>query len=137
MTLAKRQQAFIERFSVIDDAHERLAALVAHKPPLAALGESERTEANLVRGCVSRVWLACSLENGRCRFRMDADSSMVKGLVGVLCTVYENALPEEIIATEPEVFDALGIVRNLTPTRLNGLASVRRAIRAFAESCQA
>ncbi len=137
MTLAKRQQAFIERFSVIADPHERLAALVAHKPPLAALAESERTDANLVRGCVSRVWLACSLENGRCRFRMDADSPMVKGLVGVLCAIYENALPEEIIAIEPEVFDALGIAKNLTPTRLNGLASVRRAIHEFAQRCLA
>ena len=55
----------------------------------------------------------------------------------VLCAIYENATPEEIVSTEPEVFDALGIAQNLTPTRLNGLASVRGAIREYAQCCLA
>jgi cysteine desulfuration protein SufE len=135
MNLAARQTEMIGRFSVIEDPHERLSAVVAFKPALAPLADSERTDANIVRGCVSRVWLGCSLENGRCRFRFHADSPLVRGLVGVLCALYDDSSPEEIIATEPEIFDALGISKNLTPTRLNGLASVRAAILKFAQSC--
>jgi len=134
-SLIQKQQAFTERYSVIPDPQERLAALIARKSALAPLDDSGRIDANLVRGCVSRVWLEGVFENGLCHFRMDADSPMVKGLVGALCELYDSVSPEEIVAVEPEIFDALGISKNLTPTRLNGLASMRRTIREFALGC--
>lgn len=131
----EKQKAFIGRYLVIPDPQERLAALISRKSALAPLAESGRVEANLVRGCVSRVWLAGAFENGLCHFRMEADSPMVRGLVAVLCELYDSVTPEEIAAVEPEIFDALGISKNLTPTRLNGLESVRRSIREFALGC--
>ena len=134
MTLPEKQQAFIRRYSVIPDSQERLGALIARKPVLPPLPDSARIETNLVRGCVSRVWLACSFENGLCHFRMDADSPMVKGLVSVLCELYDSEPPEMIATVEPEIFDRLGIEKILTPTRLNGLANVRRVILEFALS---
>jgi len=134
MTLQQKQAAFIDRYSVIPDPQERLAALISRKSALAPLDDSERIDAALVRGCVSRVWLTGTLENGRCRYRVDADSPMVKGLVAALCELYDGATPEEIISMEPEIFETLGIANNLTPTRLNGLASVRRVIRDFAQT---
>lgn len=132
MSVAQRQQEWIARFAAIEDPHERLAAVAAFKPALAPMAVEERTDANLVRGCVSRVWLAGSLENGRCRYRFHADSPLVRGLAGVLCALYDGGLPTEVVATEPEIFEALGIAKNLTPTRLNGLASVRVTICEFA-----
>ena len=133
MSLLQKQSDLIERYSVIPDPQERLAALISRKSKLPALTESERLDTALVHGCVSRVWLVGSYENGCCRYRIEADSPMVKGLVTLLCEIYDGAAPQEIIAVEPTVFEGLGIAKNLTPTRLNGLASVRRAIRAFAE----
>lgn len=125
----------IERFALVDDPHERMAALVAFRPNLEPLVSRERCEEALVRGCVSRVWLVGTLEQGRCRFRFDAESPMVKGLAGVLCALYDNAEPREVVEVEPEIFSQLGIDRHLTPTRLNGLAQLRRVIREFAQSC--
>lgn len=127
-----RQATLISRHSIIDDPHERLAALTSRKPPLLPLLPEERLESYRVPGCVSRVWLACSVENGRCRFRVDCDSAMVRGLVRVLCEIYDDATPQEIVEVEPTVFEALGIDRHLTPTRLNGLANVGKTIRDFA-----
>jgi len=75
-----------------------------------------------------------AMENGHCRFRMHADSALVKGLAAVLCELYDDATPEEIMEMEPEVFEALGISVNLSPTRLNGLANIRARIVAFARS---
>jgi len=94
--------------------------------------EHERTDERLVRGCSSRVWLVGEVRDGRCHFRMDADSPLVKGLVALLCEVYEGGTPEEIVTVEPEIVTALGIDRMLSPTRLNGLAAVRNTIREFA-----
>ena len=102
------------------------------KTTLEPLKDQERTEGNLVRGCVSRVWLAAAMEEGRCRFRVDADSPLVRGLVRMLCGIYDGATPEEVIAEEPLVMEELGILRNLSPTRQNGLAAMRRSLVNFA-----
>lgn len=134
MNPRQRQSQLIERYKILPDAHERLAALTGRRTSLLPLPPEDRTDTALVPGCVSRVWLVGTLENGRCRFRMHADSALVKGLAAAVCELYDDALPEEIIDVEPELFEALGIAANLTPTRLNGLANIRARIVEFARS---
>lgn len=134
MTPSQRQRELIGRYSILPDAHERLAALSTRRSHVATLPPEARCEADLVPGCISRVWLAAAMENGRCRFRLHAESAMVAALTSVLCELYDDATPEEIIATEPEIFQALGIAAQLSPTRLNGLANLRARIAAFARS---
>jgi cysteine desulfuration protein SufE len=130
---AQRQTALVERYSVIPDPHERMAALTSRKAAgLIPLPPEQRHDACLVPGCISRVWLVGSFEQGCCRFQVDSESTMVKGLARVLCEIYDDATPQDILATEPTIFEDLGINKNLTPTRLNGLANVRQRIREFA-----
>ena len=132
MTPRQRQSALITRYAILPDAHERLAALTARRSSLPPLAPEARTDAMLVPGCVSRVWLAGTMENGHCRFQMHAESALVKGLAAALCELYDDATPQEILDVEPEIFEALGIAANLTPTRLNGLANIRARIVEFA-----
>jgi len=133
MSLPAERQAVIRRtLGPIEDPQERLTVAIGWKSTMAPLKAEERTDARLVRGCVSRVWLAAEMEEGRCRFRVDADSPMVKGLVTMLCGIYDGATPEEVVREEPAVLDELGILRNLTPTRQNGLAAVWRVMVKFA-----
>lgn len=125
--LSDKQIGLIEDLNLIEDPQERLSALVA-RGSASRLPETLKSEENLVRGCMSRVWVAGSLENGRCRFICDADSPMVKGLVALLCDLYSDAPPSEVVATEPELWEQCGFTRLLSPTRLNGLRSVRARI---------
>ena len=132
MTLAERQRDLIAKLSIIEDPHERLAAITSRAKKWPMPDASERTDAWLVRGCSSRVWLVGEIREGRAHFRIDADSPLVKGIATLMCEVYEDGTPDEIAAVEPEIFTALGIDRMLSPTRLNGLAAIRHAIREFA-----
>jgi len=122
----------IEDLSIIDDPQERLSLVVDRARRRPPLPEAERTEAHRIKGCVSQAWLVGERRDGRCHFRCDADSPLVRGLLVLLCDLYSDAPPAEILATEPDLIEALGLARNLSPTRLNGLRSVRAAIRAFA-----
>jgi len=133
-SLAEKQQQMIARLRVIEDPQERLAAIVSRGKKWPPVTEDQRSDAYRVAGCSSRVWLAGRMEDGRCRFPMDADSPLVKGLVALLCELYDSAEPAEVASVEPEIFSALHLERQLSPTRLNGLAAVRATIRAFAES---
>lgn len=132
MTVAEKHQQLLEDLLLIEDAQERLASLVDRARSRLAPDRSEHIDANRVRGCVSTVWLACTLRDGRCHFRSDAESPLVRGIVALLCELYDGGTPAEILATEPALIEQLGLTRTLSPTRLNGLRSVRARIREFA-----
>jgi cysteine desulfuration protein SufE len=134
VSLVEKQQQLVADYTIIDDPQERLGAVVDNARRRPPLPESERTEANRVKGCVSLAWVVGELRDGRCFFRSDADSPLVRGLLTLLCDFYSGATPADVAATEPTLLDELGLSRNLSPTRLNGLRSVRARIRDFASA---
>ena len=132
VSLAEKQAQLVADYRIIPDPQERLAAVVDQARQRPPLPDSERTEANRVKGCVSLAWVVGELRDGRCFFRSDADSPLVRGLLVLLCDFYNGATPPDVAATEPALLEELGLARNLSPTRLNGLRSVRAKIREFA-----
>ena len=117
---------------MLDDPHERLTTLVDRTRRVPPLPAEERTDANRIRGCVSVVWLVGETRGDRCYFRSDAESPMVRGLVVFLCDFFNGAPTAEIAASDLEPLEALDVLRNLSPTRRNGLSAARKAIREFA-----
>lgn len=132
MPLTRKLQQVVEDLSIIDDPQERLSLLVDRARRQPPLGPELRTVAHRVAGCVSVVWLLCELHEGRCHFRCDAESPMVRGLVAFLCEFFSGFTPAEILAVDADPLEALDLTRNLSPTRRNGLNAARAAIRAFA-----
>lgn len=133
MTLAEKQRALIEDLSIVDDRHERLSLVVDRSRRIPALAAADKNDTNRVPGCVSPVWLAGEIRDDRLALRFDAESPMVKALVALMVELYDGATPAEIVSTEPTLFDVLGLSRDLSPTRRNGLASVRARIKSLAE----
>ncbi len=136
MDLAEKQRGLIEDFSLIEDPAERFAAIIDRGRRAPDYPDHARTDSRLVPGCASRVWLTGWQDDkdGTCEFRVDADAPSIQGVAALLCELYSGAPPEEVVAVEPECLEALGIHRQLTPTRLRGLAQVRRRIREIAEA---
>jgi cysteine desulfuration protein SufE len=134
MTLAEKQRALIEELSIVDDRHERLSLVVDRSRRAPSLPDADKNNSTRVPGCLSPVWLVGEHHNGRVSLRADAESPMVKALVVLMVQLYDGATPAEIIAMEPTFFDELGLTRDLSPTRRNGLASVRARIKAIAEN---
>ena len=134
MFLAGKLQRLVDDLSMIEDPQERLTTILdraRRTPPLQA---GERIDANRVRGCVSVVWLVGEVRADCCTFRGDAESPVVRGLVACVCDFFSSAPVTEIAASTLDPLDALGITRNLSPTRRNGLAAVRNAITTFAQA---
>jgi cysteine desulfuration protein SufE len=131
VTLAEKQARMIEDLLLIEDAQERLAAVVDRARKRAPLAELDRTDSNRVPGCISAAWVVGEVRAGLCHFRGDADSPLVRGLVILLCDLYSGMPPAEVLSGEPELLAKAGLARGLSPTRLNGLRSVRAKIRDF------
>lgn len=134
MTLLEQQQSLIEDLNIIHDPQERLSAVVS-RSSARKLAEEQKVEANLVPGCVSRVWLHGTLSEGHTDFRCDADSPILKGLAALLCDLYSDVTADEVAAVEPGegLWEAVGFSKLLSPTRLNGLGNVRKRIREMAQ----
>lgn len=132
MSVAEKQSQLVAKLGIIEDPQERLAALMSRAKKWSSPPADQLTDANRVLGCQSRVWVTGTLEEGVLRLRMECDAPMVKGLVALLCEVYDGATPADALAVEPTIFDELGFTRMVTPTRLNGLAAVRARIREMA-----
>ncbi|MDB6120656.1 MAG: sufE [Verrucomicrobiaceae bacterium] len=133
MTVSEKQSELVSDLRIIEDVQERLSAVVS-RAARRSLPAELRVDANRVAGCVSAVWLVPTVNDQHCHFAYDADSPMVKGLVGLLCEVYEGGTPADVAATEPTLWEPLGFHKLLSPTRVNGLAAVRARMEAFARS---
>ncbi|MBC8039110.1 MAG: SufE family protein [Opitutaceae bacterium] len=132
MSVSEKQAQLIEDLSFIEDRQERLAAVVDRARRRPAFPAVSKTDAHRVVGCISQVWVTGELRDGALHFAFDADSPLVKGLVALLIDLYEGGTPADIVATEPVLFETLGIKRDLTPTRQNGLIAVRAQIKKIA-----
>jgi cysteine desulfuration protein SufE len=115
-----------------EDPQERLAFVVDRVRRVPPLPAAERIDANRVTGCISIVWLTGREEGGRWTFRADADSPVVRGLLLLLCEVYTGAETAAIAACTRDPLAELGLLRDLSPTRRNGLASALARLRALA-----
>lgn len=134
MFLADKLQCLIDDFAPFEDSHDRLAAVIDRAKRMPPLEAKDRIDANRVRGCVSVVWLAGELAAGRCYFRADAESPVVRGLVIFLSDFFNGAPVPEVAESDIDPLETLGLMQNLSPTRRNGLLAARNAIRAFAKN---
>lgn len=130
MSASARQDLLVEEYGLIDDPRERFQIIVETAGGGSApLPESERTEQNLVPGCVSKVWLALRPQGGgTVEVLIESESPALAGIAALFCRVYSGSNPTEILATEPNFIERLGIDRFLTPTRARGLRRLREML---------
>jgi cysteine desulfuration protein SufE len=94
-----------------------------------------QVESNTVKGCMSTVWMVLGQEgNGsaenKVRIQADSDSLIIKGLIVVLLSLFDNHTPKEIIdQDERQIFTNLGLDQNLSPQRRNGLFAMVQRIK--------
>lgn len=128
-----------ETLLFLDNWEERYRFVIDLGRKLPPLPESEKTEANKVRGCASQVWLVPERQNGpgglRLSWRGDSDAHIVKGLVAVVLALYSGKRPEEVLTTDAKGFlDEVGLSAHLTAQRSNGLHSMVERIKADARA---
>lgn len=114
-------EELVEDFALFDDWEDRYRYLIDLGRKLEPMDEALKTEATLVRGCTSRVWMVGEVRDGKLFIIADSDAHIVRGLIALLLRVYNGKTPEEIAATDIETaFKAIGLDQHLSPNRRNG-----------------
>jgi cysteine desulfuration protein SufE len=131
-SLQEKEKQLISEFSRIRNAQERLALLVARARMQPPLPPDEKTGESRVEGCLSNLWFVPKVRDGRCFFEADSDSSIVRGIAGLLCELFSGHAPAEILAHDTHLLQQTGLDRHITPNRRNGLGRLLEKIRRFA-----
>ena len=122
-----------ETFSFFDDWEDKYRFIIDLGKDLTPLADAEKTEANLIRGCQSQVWLTHQLSDGKLHFQLDSDAYIVRGLGAVVLIASYDQSPEQITALDLDgLFDELDLLAHLSVTRGNGLRSMIEKIKHIA-----
>ena len=125
----------LENFEFLDTQEERYRYIIDLGKGLDGLPEGQKSEANRVHGCMSRVWMVARPEDdGRLGIGADSDAFIVRGLIAIVLATYAGKTPRDILDTNVlSVFAAIGLEQHLSMGRRNGLHAMVQRVKAFAE----
>ena len=114
-----------ESFALFDDWEDRYRYIIDLGHDLPEFSEANRTEANRVLGCASRVWLVSRTDAGILTFQGDSDAHIVKGLIAILMQLLNDAPLDEVKQFSlAETMKKLQLDEALSSQRTNGLISM-------------
>ncbi|MBE6448798.1 MAG: SufE family protein [Alphaproteobacteria bacterium] len=127
-------EELIDNFEFLDNWEDKYRYIIELGEKLPLLEAEYHTDEWKVQGCQSQVWLVPHKQDGKIFFKGDSDAMIVKGLIAVVLSIYNNKSPSEIKAVAVEnIFAKLGLKEHLSPSRRNGLLSMTEKIRYYAE----
>ena len=114
---------------------QRARLLMQWGDRLQPLADAERSDANLVAGCDSKVWLVGERRDGNWHFRGTSEARLLRGLLAVLLARVDGLEACELQRIDvSEWFSQLGLSRQLSPSRANGMNAVLGRMRALASA---
>ena len=135
MTLPADAQAALDSFEHCTGWEQRARLLMQWGQRLPELNEADKTETNRVHGCESQVWLVGELKNGHWQFAASSDARLIRGLVALLLARVNGLSAEQLQQVDlPDWFNQLGLSRQLSPSRSNGLNAVLQRMRELANT---
>ena len=133
MTLPADAQAALDSFEHCTGWEQRARLLMQWGQRLPELDLADKNEANRVQGCESQVWLLGELRDGHWQFAASSDARLIRGLVALLLARVNGLSGEQLQQVDlPEWFNQLGLSRQLSPSRSNGLNAVLQRMRELA-----
>lgn len=127
-------EEILDTLGFFDDWEERYKYIIDLGKQLPAIDESKKTEEFLLRGCQSQVWIDSTVNDGKLFFEVDSDAHIVRGLLAVVLSAYNNKTPDEILDFDIDNFFAqVDLVKHLSPTRGNGLTAMVKKIQHTAQ----
>ena len=127
--LSQAAQQAIADFQACQQWEQRARLLLQRGNQLDELPEAQRTADHLVQGCETRVWLMLDSDTQPLRFQLASEARLLRGLLALLLLRIDGLNAEQIIAVNiVEWFEQLGLSRQLSHSRSNGLNAVLKAM---------
>ncbi len=126
-------EEIVEDFEFLEDWEDRYRHVIEQGKAMSPLDDALKVPATKVHGCASQVWLHPVIENGIFRFDGDSDALIVRGLISVLRSLYNDIPVSEVPKIDAvKELGRLGLNDHLSAQRSNGLRSMIERIREVA-----
>lgn len=123
----------LDTFQKAASWEQRARLLMQWGDRLPVLSDVDKVDANRVHGCESQVWLVGALQDGHWQFAASSDARLIRGLVALLLARVNGLSAAELQQVDlPDWFSQLGLSRQLSPSRSNGLNAVLQRMRELA-----
>jgi cysteine desulfuration protein SufE len=133
MTLPVDAVTALETFQQAASWEQRARLLMQWGDRLPALNDVDKVDANRVHGCESQVWLVGTLQDGHWQFSASSDARLIRGLVALLLARVNGLSAVELQQVDlADWFSQLGLGRQLSQSRSNGLNAVLQRMRELA-----
>jgi len=133
-TIEEKINYYKESLDLFDDGMDKYKFLIDQAKNAKIFPEEYRNNTFQVSGCQAQVWLVPKLEENKLSFYYDSDAFISKGMVTILCDIYSDRKPDEIINSDFDMLNILELDTLLTPGRRNGVYSMLEKIKKYANS---
>ena len=133
MNIEQKIMNYKSELDFFEDTMDKYKYLLDQGKKAPVFPEELRQKNFLVKGCQAQVWLVPKFNNNIISFLSDSDAFISKGMVTILCDIYGNENPKEILKSDFEKLKILGLDNILTPSRRNGVYSMLEYIKKYAD----
>lgn len=135
MSILEKRDQLVDELMPFEDHYERFAYIIDRAKGHPPLEDGYKIDAFLIEGCLSQLWIVPEFKDGKCFYKTDSDAAITKGTAALLCELYSDETPEDVLLLEPDFLGEVGVTQHLSPNRRNGLTNVRKKIAAYATLC--
>ena len=134
MNFSNEINELIEDFSFFDSWEDKYQYLIDMGRNVPQMDEVFKTEENKMKGCQSVVYFHKYYnQDGTITFLANSDAAIVQGLIAIMLKVFSGKKPQEILDTNINFLEQIGLNDHLSPTRKNGLSSLVSSIKNSAQ----
>ena len=128
----------VTQFANLDGWHNRHREIMLLSKQLTRLDKAARNDDSLIRGCESLAWLQASCDKqGIYTFEADSDAKVIRGLLVIVLAAFNGKTAQEIQHFDIDgYFESLGLIRQLSPSRSNGLLAIVEKIKSLVVSVE-
>lgn len=127
------QNEIIEEFNFLGDDREAMINYIMELGEgLPAMEERDKTDDNIINGCMSKVWLRAEENNGNVHFIADSNTAITKGLISLLIRVFDNRTADEIIESDLYFTNKIGMNNLIGSQRSGGFSAMIKQMKLYA-----
>lgn len=112
-------QDLYEDLFLLDDPMDKYEFIMDYGNHASSIQNFEKQDIDLVKGCTSSLWLRYDRH-----FICQADSTIVKGLAGMICDWYNQANHDQRKSFSIQTLNNLGLAPLLSMGRQNGVSNL-------------
>ncbi len=127
--LPPKLQAMVDELQSVDDLTDKYEILIELGKEVVDIPKERKSMECLVQGCQSLVHVYAELEDGKMRLHGFADALIVNGLLALLVNGLDGLTPKEFLAVDPKFIESTGVIKTLTPSRVNGFYNIHEKLK--------